>query len=423
MDNASIHPEIETLRSFTPLSHLSREQLELLRQSVILEEAAEKSTLIGRGSMEDASYFLLEGKVLRTASDGKSNEVEGGSPSGLSPLSRLIPHKYEVVTLTKVSYFKISNTLLDSVTSVVRQQETSPFSGYSVEEDAVERHDTDVENKISLQFLQDLENDRLILPSLPDVALRIGRALENDEHNTEEIAAMIQNDPVITAKLIKCANSAFYGMPTPVESCAGAIIRIGTKMTHKLVITFALRELFKSKSKELNARMKALWTHSTKVASICYVLARRDKRFDPEHAMLAGLLHDIGIVAILHYAENLPPDDLKPEIIDQAIKRLRGQIGSLILRKWGFPENFVTVALEAEEWMRNSHSKPDYCDLVIIAQLHSFVGTHLALTMPAINQVPAHTRLALGELTPKMSLLILEEASEQVEQAEVLLSI
>ncbi|MES9845309.1 MAG: HDOD domain-containing protein [Candidatus Sedimenticola sp. PURPLELP] len=423
MDTVPLHPELETLRMFTPLRRLSREQLELLRQSVELEEAATKQTLIKRGSKDDYSFFLIEGRVVLTAADGKSNQVDGGSPSARSPLSRLIPHKYEVVSQTPVQYFKIKNSLLDSVTSVISQHETAPFSGYSVEEGNEEASSEHIENKISLKFLQDLESDKLVLPSLPDVAIRIGKALEEDDHNIEEIASVIQNDPVITAKLIKSANSAFYGMPTPVETCSAAVVRIGTKLTHKLVLTYALRELFKSKSKLLQARMKALWAHSTNVAAICYVLARRDKRFDPEHAMLAGLLHDIGIVAILHYAERLPAEELTPEILDQAIKRLRAQIGSLILRKWGFAEDFVTVALEAEEWMRNSGGKPDYCDLVVIAQLHSFVGTHLAFSAPAINQVPAHTHLALGELTPRMSLKILEEASDQIEQAEVLLSI
>ncbi|OOZ37176.1 HDOD domain-containing protein [Solemya velesiana gill symbiont] len=423
MDTVSIHPELETLRKFTPLSSLSREQLELLRQSVELEEAAAGVTLIERGSRDDYSFFLIDGRVKLTAADGKSNEVEGGSASGLNPLSRLIPRKYEVITLTPIHYSKINNSLLDIVTSVINHRETSPFSGYSVDEGEEEQKAAQFENQISIKFLKELESDRLVLPSLPDVALKIGKALEDEEHNIEEIAAMIQNDPAITVKLIKSANSAFYGMPKPVETCSAAIVRIGTKMTHKLVLTYALRELFKSKSKLLQSRMKALWTHSTHVAAICYVLARLDKRFEPEHAMLAGLLHDIGIVAILHYAESLPPEELTPEALDQAIKRLRGQIGSLILRKWGFPEELVTAALEAEDWMRQKSEEPDYCDLVIIAQLHSFVGTPLAIACPAINQVPAHTRLALGELTPKMSLLILEEVEDQIKNAEVLQSI
>ncbi len=135
--------------------------------------------------------------------------------------------------------------------------------------------------------------------------------------------------------------------------------------------------------------MKALWKHSTHVAAICSVLAEFTKRFDPEHAMLAGLMHDIGIVAILNYIEGYHSEELQPATVDHAIDSLRAQTGGMILRKWGFATDFIVTALEAEEWMRNKGPEPDYCDLVVVAQLHSMVGTDRALSLPAIDQIPA----------------------------------
>jgi HD-like signal output (HDOD) protein len=128
------------------------------------------------------------------------------------------------------------------------------------------------------------------------------------------------------------------------------------------------------------------------------------------------------VVSVLNYAQGFPMESRQPEAIDQAIRQLRAQTGSMILRSWGFPMEFVIAALEGEEWHRDKGLQPDYCDLVIIAQLHSFVGTEHALSAPAINEVPAHARLALGELTPKMSLKILDEARDQIAHAEALLN-
>ena len=139
--------------------------------------------------------------------------------------------------------------------------------------------------------------------------------------------------------------------------------------------------------------------------------------------MLIGLLHDIGVVAVLDYAKGFPSEVKQPAVIDQAIRSLRAQTGSLILRKWGFPVEFVVSALEAEDWKRDKGPVPDYCDLVIIAQLHSFIGTARAAKVPAINEIPAHTRLALGELTPQLSIKILDEAKDQIARAEALLNI
>ncbi len=108
--------------------------------------------------------------------------------------------------------------------------------------------------------------------------------------------------------------------------------------------------------------MKALWKHSTRVAAICQVLARITKRFDPEHAMLAGLMHDIGSVAVLNYIENCHTEDLQAPTVDHAVENLRAQTGGMILRSWGFATDFIVTALEAEEWMRNKGPEPDYCD-------------------------------------------------------------
>jgi len=299
---------------------------------------------------------------------------------------------------------------------------TDGISGYEVSGET-EEEATEFENQLSFQFLQDLESDTLELPSLPEVAIRIGRAMEDNVSDAATIAEMIQTDPQITAKLIKASNCAIYGRRGEVETCTGAVIRLGSDVTHKLVLSFALRELFKSESSLLQQRMQELWKHSTHVAALCFVLAKHDKRFNPELAMLIGLLHDIGVVAVLNYARKFPEEARQPAIIDQACSRLRAQTGSLILRKWGFSTDFIIAALEAETWHRDKGITPDYCDLVIIAQLHSFVGTSKAFSAPAIHEIPAHSRLALGELTPKLSLKILDEAKEQIAHTVSLLNI
>ena len=416
-------PHKDKLRSFIPLQSLSDTQLELLAGSIEVEEALAGRLLIKRGSKDGFSFFLLDGHIRLRAEDGRISDVTAKDKTARSPISQLIPRMYDVISVTSVRFLRINNALMQEIIASSKGQAAQDDTlGYLVSGEQ-EYDSSDFENQISYQFLQDLEQDQLLLPSLPEVAVRIGKALHDNISDAATIAEMIQTDPVITAKLIKAANSAMYGRRTPVESCVGAVVRLGSGITHKLVMSFAMRELFKSESGLLQQRMKDLWQHSTKVGAICFVLAKHDSRFDPEHAMLIGLLHDIGVVAVLNYAGGFPMEARQPEVIDQAIKRLRAQTGSMILRKWGFPTEFIVSALEAEDWMRDKGLKPDYCDLVLIAQLHSFVGTEQAFTAPAINEVPAHARLALGELTPKMSLRILDQAKDQIAHAESLLNI
>jgi HD-like signal output (HDOD) protein len=296
--------------------------------------------------------------------------------------------------------------------------------GYTATEIAADSQIVDTalaESKMTKVLLDDLKNNRLVLPSLPDVAIRVGRAMRDETTNARKLANIVQTDPAITTKLIRAANSPLYAGVTPVDSCAAAIVRLGADTTHKLVLTFALRELFNTRSKVLKDQMHRLWEHSVKVSAVCFVLGKMSGRFNPEHAMLAGLLHDIGNVAILNYAENYTEVANDGEKLAQVMLDLRGRIGSEILRSWGFIDDLILVTEEAENWFRVHDGEADYADLVIVSQLHTFIGSEEMKHLPTLDQVPAVNRLGMGELTPKLSLKILDKAEEKIERAQQML--
>ncbi|MCW8903179.1 HDOD domain-containing protein [Sedimenticola sp.] len=420
MDRKSIRPTTDELKHFIPLQALSEQQQVLLAGVAEIRTALPKEVLIELGSDDNNTYFLLQGTLVLDSADNHRREIKADDASAKSPIAQLRPRKYRVMAHSAVRYLVIDNAYLEDIAQ--NHGSASGVEGYEVSGD-FQNESSAFEDQLSTLLLADLKQDRLKLPSLPEVAIRIGRALEDGVSDAHDIAEIIQIDPVITAKLIKAANSAIYGRRNPVETCSGAVVRLGGDVTHKLVLSFALRELFQTDSALLNNRMKTLWKHSTRVAAICYVLAKQDSRFKAEHAMLVGLLHDIGVVAILNYAQNFPDEAMHEEPLDRAVHNLRAEIGSMILNKWGFPSDFVITALEAEEWMRNKGTAPDYCDLVIIAQLHSYIGDNKGRHLPSIDEVPAHRRLELGELTPRMSLKILEQAKDQIAHAQSLLNI
>ncbi len=420
MDRKTIRPTTDDLKRFIPLQALSEQQQLLLAGVAEIRTANPNDVLIELNSDDNNTYFLLEGSLLLDSADDHRREIKADDASAKSPIAQLRPRKYRVKAHSAVRYLVIDNAYLEDIAQ--NHGAASGIEGYEVSGD-IQNESSAFEDQLSALLLADLKQDQLKLPSLPEVAIRIGRALEDGVSDAHDIAEIVQIDPVITAKLIKAANSAIYGRRNPVETCSGAVVRLGGDVTQKLVLSFALRELFQSDSALLKERMKRLWKHSTHVAAICYVLAKKDSRFKPEHAMLVGLLHDIGIVAILNYARDFPDEATHAEPLDRAVQNLRAQIGSMILNKWGFPSDFVIAALEGEEWMRNKGAAPDYCDLVVIAQLHSYIGDHKGQHLPAIDEVPAHRRLALGELTPRMSLKILEQAKDQIAHAQSLLNI
>jgi len=258
------------------------------------------------------------------------------------------------------------------------------------------------------------------LPSLPDVAVRLGRALKNQNTDIKQLARLVQMDPAITAKLIKAANSPLYYRNRKIQTCLDALMTLGLDVTHKLVVSFVLRELFRTNSKHIEIRMQKVWNHSIRVAALCHVLARLTRKLPPEQALLSGLLHDVGVIGILTYADRYPEIDTRANILDGIITGMRATVGEMILSHWQFPKNTITAAREAEDWMRDHGPELDDCDLVMVAQIHSFMGTPKIQEVPSLDEIPAFHRLGFIDLTPKKSMKILEKAEQQIAEVEAL---
>jgi HD-like signal output (HDOD) protein len=201
-----------------------------------------------------------------------------------------------------------------------------------------------------------------------------------------------------------------------------AVVRLGLSTTRQLVIGFTLRDLFQSRDPLLKRLMEEAWQQSLDVAAISFVLARQLRLFDPEEAMLAGLVSNIGVLSVLNYAQGYPQLLQDEALLRQWIDRLKGDVGAMVLEHWQFPGEIVEVARGCEEWGRCPGTRADLCDLVLVATLHSFIGKRRRNAPPRMDQVPAYQKLALGRLTPEMTLQVLVEAREQIEQARALLA-
>lgn len=267
-----------------------------------------------------------------------------------------------------------------------------------------------------------MQADELTLPTIPDVALKIRRAINDDKANNSKIARVVQIDPSITARLIQISNSPLYRGRRKIESCPEALTRLGLNVAREIITAFALKSVFNAKSALIRKRMQELWTHSSYVAAISAVLAHKTPGFDPDRAMLAGLVHDIGIVPILTLADKQPEILENPRDLKETVKQLRTDIGVQIIRHWDFPHDFEDVIIHAENWKRDSGKTPDYTDIVMISQLHSFIGKVDIKKMPQMDQLPAYKKLVAGQLDADQSINILDQAKDEIEQIRQMLS-
>jgi len=220
----------------------------------------------------------------------------------------------------------------------------------------------------------------------------------------------------------RAANSPIYFGAAKCETVQNAIVRLGLLTTKQLVIGFTLRDLFQSEIPLLRRLMTESWQESMDVAAISFVLARHTKLFDPEEAMLAGLVSNIGVLSVLNYAQNYPQLLDNEALLQQWAGKLKGEVGALVLENWQFPDEIVEVARGCEEWSRCPTTRADLCDLVLVATLHGYIGKRKFPAPPRMDQVPAYQKLALGKLTPELPLQILVEAKDQIEQARSLIA-
>jgi HD-like signal output (HDOD) protein len=416
MASTAEHPAPGALRHLSTLRDLAQDELHALSNQLYVHEDRKGGVLLEIGATEDTTLYLLEGSCRLIAEDGGIKVIHHTDTSAQAPLARLRPSHYRVIAETDVRYLKIDNALVTQTTGSFEQASGLSLETYEVEEDDGYGQ-MDAENRLTLQIYEDLNADRLLLPSLPHVAVRIGEAVNDADSDARRVAALIETDPAIAVKIVKAANSARFGGVSQIATVAEAVARLGMQNTQILVITFALRELFRTSSKALEKRMLELWEHSRKVAAMTQVLAEKAGGFNVHEALLAGLVHDIGALAVVGYARGFPDVVAHPDALEASIRALRSQLSGMILSKWQLPHELVTAAKEAENWYRDKDGKADYADLIIVAQVHEGIAGDLD---PA--QIPALGRLGLSPQEVDKGLEILHEAEDEIAAAKALLA-
>ncbi|MDH5600211.1 MAG: HDOD domain-containing protein [Gammaproteobacteria bacterium] len=255
---------------------------------------------------------------------------------------------------------------------------------------------------------------RLVLPSLPEIIVRVRQAVNDDDVNLGNVVKLIQVDPSLTARLVQIANSPLYRSRQPVENCLMAVNLLGLSTTRDLVTCLVLNNVFNAESKKLHKRVQKLWQHSCHVAAIASTIAKITPNLHEDTAMLAGLLHDIGVLPVLHYVADYPDILESEKKLDFVIQQLRASLGQQILKEWNFDPALIMVSAEAENWLRDTKEAADYADVVIVAQIHSFFGKDSNLDLPPLLSTPAFLKLGLSKMGADASLEVLFEAEQEI---------
>ncbi len=222
------------------------------------------------------------------------------------------------------------------------------------------------------QLLLDIEDQQLALPTLPDVAHKVQHMMDDINFSADQIVAVLSGDPAIAAQVIKTANGGRHVDKPRVTNVRAAVARLGYTPLRDLVTSIiSATEQTQSSHPVISKHLHDFWEHSREVATYCYLLAKNVKTLNPELAMLAGLVHDIGTLPLcLHAERHTDRDRLDHQSLQELIWSFRSAISEKLLHAWHFPVEIIEAVVGHEDLHRLAEERQaSYTDIVAVANL------------------------------------------------------
>ena len=215
------------------------------------------------------------------------------------------------------------------------------------------------------------------IPTLPATVLRVMEMIEDPFCSSSDLAKVIQADPAMAAKVLKLANSSYYGFRQKIANIPQAVTLLGFQTLKNTLLAAAVFDMFRLSGTGFD--LPALWTHSVTTATAAKLVAKRAGYPQSEKAFTAALMHDIGKIILARFA----PQALT-EIVDtvqseqlamyDAEKKVLGlshpALGAWVLGRWGLPAPIV----EAVEFHHHPTRAKDSLDLAGIVSLANILA-------------------------------------------------
>ncbi len=224
-------------------------------------------------------------------------------------------------------------------------------------------------------YLESLLSRIADVPTLPTSVLRVMQMIEDPFCSSSDLAKVIQADPAMAAKVLKLANSSYYGFRQKIGNIPQAVTLLGFATLKNTLLAAVVFDMFRIAGTGFD--LNALWKHSVTTATAAKLIAKRVRYPQSEKAFTAALLHDVGKIILARFL----PQALS-EIVDTVLgeqmamydaeKKVLGlshpALGAWILGRWGLPSPIVE-AVEFHHHPTRAQTSFDLAAIVYLANI------------------------------------------------------
>jgi HD-like signal output (HDOD) protein len=401
------HKYFAQLKKLFPLNELGENDLHYLYKESELRSLAPRTLITAE---DDLIIYLLEGEVSLLSGGFVTETLTHQEPRALSPLFNDTLDEDSAVLTSYGVILQVDKELFNGLYS---QAQAASVQTYQI-------NLSRAENELFQSLLQAFMHKKLDLPALPEAALKIRQAINTSGVTSSEIIQIVQSDPVLSARLIKVANSPLYGTWREIKTVRDAVRRLGLETIKHLSFSLSVKKLFSARSSIIKEFIHNIYLESTAVASIAYVITQQlVPHLDPEQALLSGLIQKLGLIPILKYIDEHPSMMQTTEQLGKSIENLYVPVSTLILNEWNFDPEFLEIIGQATNWARDTGQKADYCDVVIAARL-IYLQKRGESPVENLNDLPIIKKLNLLEFDED-GIFLIDKVEEQVEEMQNLL--
>ena len=373
METKHVSPKM--MASFSPFNRLDADELFLLAGRTEIRNAHYGDLLVKIGDSANKSLYLLQGKLLVRARDGKESFIDTRDIVPREPISHLVPHNYDVVCMSDVHYFLVNHKVIENT-----------LTRFNTPANSAEVHHVDEScfaDELFTEIYEDLIEDNLSLPRIVDLEAEVQMRIDANAPVSSIVPLLIM-DPSMAAYIMRMANSPIFVHRERANTLGTALKKIYSRKELSAIIHRASKSLYVPFEDKLYKNLSRVWRQGLEVGVIASKLISRSSGLDPDVAFNYGLFHNIGMYLVYLYAYqrvNTVDDSELP----QTVMRLHKDVARIVLKRWNFPGEYIELVDLVDDWGRSGTDAIDYADALTLARVLSFLGKNYNRDTPPVD--------------------------------------